>query len=490
LAINSGSAGNGLPGAIINVIEQQGYLERLLRKSLRAKRVLRAAAATRSMEYFDARIGESKTFTRAGAITPSTTALNPANNTGLDNGLTPVSRGFEQWTSYLNEWAGAINLNVLGNETLLGDLYEDDMVELAEAAETSLENVCWLRAMAAYDSGDSFALAAVAAAASVHVDNINGFSTAYATANAPSLGLPQPVSTSNKLAILVISGSSGAVIGSANVQGATADGTNISYMQTGATAYGVSGVLALDAAITCAQGDRIVAMDPNNPSTTVFNPTYKDGSYVIRPLNSGVMVQDAFKMTAANVVAPSIQIPQMVALLSRRQIPRLSNGLYGVAIDATLLGSFYSDNGFQIATQGTFDRSPVFANGIIAKGWGVEFVECSQVPVYQAPAGGFALRHAFAFGADVVSEHPFIGSKNAQTVAARAGDITDSRWIDRIRMITQAPLDRANEVVKMTYKYVGDFQPGTDKASNPFIINTSDFARYKRGVLLQAAAAF
>lgn len=481
---------NGFPDSIQNVIEQQNYLETKLRRSLHAKLVLRKAAAQRALSWFDARIGETKTFTRSNPIAPVTTPLSPGSNSGLDNGLTPINRGFEQWVAQLYEWPNAINLNVLGNETLLGDLYIDNMKEMADGAANSMETVCVTRAVTAYDSGDTWAIAAVDDAATVHVDNINGFTTQYTSTNAPSYGLPQPVSSSNKLAVLIIDGTTGAVKASANVEAFDADGSNVSSMQTGGIAFGVSGTLTLDASISCSEGDRIVAMDPNNPSTSAFNPTYKDGAYVIRPITSGgLMVQNAYQMASTNTVVPSVSVPQMVGLLSRRQVPRLANGLYGCAIDSTLLATFYQDEGFQRATMGTYDKSPVFTNGIIAKGWGVEFVEATQLPVYAAPAGGFALRHAFVFGEDVISEHPFIGAKNAQTIAAKQGDIVDVRWIDRVEFVSQAPLDRLNEVVKLSYKYVGDFEPGTDKGSNPSIVFTSDYCRYKRGVLGQFASS-
>jgi hypothetical protein len=45
-------------------------------------------------------------------------------------------------------------------------------------------------------------------------------------------------------------------------------------------------------------------------------------------------------------------------------------------------------------------------------------------------------------------------------------------------------------VLKFAYDYVGDFQCGTDKASNPNVIQQSDFARFKRAVILQASAPY
>lgn len=482
---------NGFPNAIQNVIEQQNYLETKLRKSLHAKLVLRKAAeANLANNWFEGRIGETKTFTRSNPIAPLIIPLNPAANSGLDNGVTPVNRGFEQWQATLNEYPNAINLNLLGNETLLGDLYIDNMEEMAAAAANSMETLCVQKAMNAYcDFGDTFVTAAVTGT-TIHVDNAYGFQTQYQSSVAPSYGLPAAVSATNKLPVLLLNGSTGAVKGNANVTGVALDTVNTSYMQVGTIAFGFSGNLTLDTSETLAAGDRVVSMDVTNPSTTAFNPVYKDGSAIVRPLVSGTPIQTAYQMTTSNIVAPTAIIPQMVALLARRQVPRLPNGLYGCAIDSTVLAQFYQDQGFQYATMGSYDRSPIFENGIIAKGWGVEFVEATQVPAFTAPAGGFMLRHAFVFGADVISEHPFAGARTAASRAAEIGDLIDTRWVDRVQFITQSPLDRLMQVVKLSYNYVGDFEPGTDKGSNPNIVFTSDFCRFKRGVFGQFAAPF
>lgn len=480
---------NGFPAAIQNVIEQQNYLETRLRRSLHAKYVLRAAAAQKSLQYFDGRIGETKTFTRSNPIAPNITPLNPANNTGLDNGVVIANRGFEQWVSQLYEWPSGLNLNVLGQETLLGDLFVDNLRELAEQAANSLEVVCLQRALTAYDSGDTF-MTAQGSGTSLRVDNLNGFMTQYPAANLPSYGVPQPVSPTNPLPVMFVNGTTQAFLGYSTVIGFTTDVVNLSYMQTGGISFGQSGSLVLSSNPgVLPAGTRVVSMDVNT-SQSVFNPTFKDGSYVVRPINAttGYMEGSAYNMTISDIFVPTIQITQAVALLSRRQVPRLRNGLYGCAIDATILPYLYQDVGFRQATSTRWEQSPVFTRGIVAAGWGVEFIEASQLPVYAAPNGGFPLRHAFVFGEDVISEHPFAAARNARNIAARQGDIVDVRWVDNVEFINQAPLDRLNEVVKMSYKYVGDFQPGTDKGSNPPVVFTSDWCRYKRGELIQVAS--
>jgi hypothetical protein len=264
-------------------------------------------------------------------------------------------------------------------------------------------------------------------------------------------------------------------------------------------AFGASGTVTFDVAPgAVAVGDRIVALDPNAALSSVpptigqtLNPVWKDGSFVVRPLDSSNnMYPTGYAMPATAVMNPSIQLPYAVSILKRRGIPKLPNGLYGCAIDSTLLASFYSDQGFQRATATNWDRGRYFQDGVIAAGWGIEFTEATQLPVYLSPTGGFSLRHAQVFGDGVVSEHPFMGARDAADIVARVGDVADERWVDRIKFRNVAALDDLGQVIKTVYDYVGDFQCGTDKASNPFIVGTSDFARYKRAVTIQAASPY
>lgn len=494
MAIN-GSGTNGLPASITNITEQTNFLETKLRKGMKPKFVFRHSVS-KSVEYFEGRIGETKTFTRSAEIPPTVTPMNPANNSGLDNGITPSNRVFEQWQAQLYLWPGGVNINILGNETQLADLYLDDIEKLGGSAANSLELVCANRLMQAYDTGDTFATAAITGTStSLSVDNIFGFDTQFPfiTASPASYGLPSGVSSTNKLPILIIDQTTGLIKGSANVTAAIAV-ANTSYMNSAGIVNGQSGTLTLDAAVgPVVKGDRVVATDVSNTQTTTgqaFNPTFKDGSTVVRPLASGTPITTAFNMAVTNVVAPSIQIPMAVSILKRRNVPKLKNGLYGCAIDPTLLAQFYQDDNFLKATATRWEQSPVFTDGVIAAGWGVEFTDATQLPVYQAPAGGFALRHAFVFGEDVVAEHPFAAARNAQTRAAGIGDMFDFRWVDRIEFITQAALDRLGQVIKISYAYTGDFRAGTDKGSTPAIVQTTDYNRFKRGILVQASSPY
>jgi len=494
----AGTGGNGFPQSILDTIQQKNYLETLLRASLEPTRVFRPRVIG-PLDWFDARIGETKTFTASALIAPTATALNPANNTGLDNGMTADVRGYEQWVATLNEYPGFIPTNILGQEAFIADIFEDNQKAMAQKAGDSLELLCVLRAMTSYDTGDTFVTVAGTGSPTTYaVDNINGFDTQFLATELPSYPAPTTVSTTNKIAVLLLDKTDGHVKGAANCQLATPDGTNASYMQSGGNAFGRSGVLTVDSSLgSCSVGDRIVAVDAACPTTTgstVFlDPRFKDGSYVVRPLSSNVMRTTAIAMTSADVLNPSVMIPYAVSILKRRRSPKLPNGLYGCAVDSTLLAALYSDTGFQRATATNWDRGAYFTEGVVAAGWGVEFIETTQIPVYAPPAGGgsgFSLRHAFCFGLDVIAEHPFAGAKNAAAIVARVGDVADERWVERIKFRSLAAIDTLGQVIKFAYDYVGDFVPRTDKSSTPKIVFSSDYCRYKRGVILQVAAPF
>src|SRR5690348_9778491 len=83
------------PTAIQNII-QLGFLEREMEEGLDS---ILAYDREAIEETIPARIGESLTRTRKGRIAPTTTALVPsAVNSGLDNGLSPVTFADEQYT--------------------------------------------------------------------------------------------------------------------------------------------------------------------------------------------------------------------------------------------------------------------------------------------------------------------------------------------------------------------------------------------------------
>jgi hypothetical protein len=494
----NGGGGNGFPLPMIDVMEQKLFLERKIREAMLPSYVFRPKNVSAD-DWFDANIGETKTFTARALIAPNINPLNPALNTGLDNGMTADVRSFEQWTATLNRWPGFLPTFVTGDTALIASVYLDNIYAIGQKAGNSLELVCANRLWQAYDSGDTFALAG-ATSTSFHADNCNGFLAQFPSADLPNYKTPSAVSSSNPINVAIVSNSTGDILSLTTVTAVSLDSPSQSYMVGGNQVFGQSGTLTLAASETWSTGDRIVALDPGaslaaNPPTvgSPLNPVFKDGSFVVRPLNgSGNMITTAYAMASTNILNPTQMFPYAASILKRRGVPKLANGLYGCAIDSTLLAQVYQDQGFERATATRWHSSPVFQDGVIAAGWGLEFTEATQVPTYAAPAaaGQFQLRHGLVFGQDVIAEHPFKGAKEASSIVAGIGDVADTRWVDRIKFRTLAAIDTLGDVVKMAYDYQGDFVPRTDKSSNPTIILSSDYMRYKRGVMIQCASAF
>jgi hypothetical protein len=461
---------NNYGAAIGSVIEQIGLLERIFHESLEPNFVYRRAALR---DPVAAHIGETITKSRPALLAPVTTDQNPSSNTGLDNGLTVQLQGFEQYQVTVNLTSGTMDVNLEMEETLIAPLYLEQWEKLAQQAGSSLDTRIAMELHQRYGGGNTYANTANGSSStSLKVDNIYGFQTMFQTSVVtPSAGLPVPVSSTYKLPIKVIAASNGAVQ-TANVIGYTADVSNISTANNNGVVYGASGTLTLDAGVTCAVGDQVVALD---------------GSYIIRP--NGKTTR--FALTSTDVVSLQQFISAKTKLVAR-QIPKFRNGCYVCIVDPFVMAQLYNDPQFIRATQGTWNTSPVFKNGVIAPALGLEFVESALIPSYILPnapatAAGLVARRAIVIGSGCIVDAPFEGA----LIAARKGSgglsVSDMRIVDDIVMVTRPSLDRYGQVVSQTWKWTGGRSVPTDVLSTPLVIPTSDYARYKRAVEIEVA---
>ena len=472
---------NGFPAAISSVIEQPGYLEQLFRNSLHGHFAYRPAAQKEPIKVGN---GETVTKTRPQLLSPKTKPINPATNTGLDNGLTVSNRGFEQFQISLSTYADTLDLSLEQSETLIANLFIDNWDKLAEGAAQTLDSLCAQYLHKAYDSGDTYAISAASSGGtSFEVDNFFGFETNFSLALAPSLGLPQPVSSTNTMPFIVLDGTTGNFKGSGSVTAVSPDTTNVSSGFYGGIAYAASGGLTVTGLTTAvAVGDRIVAMDRNAP-TTAYSPLYKDGATTFRPNGKG----SRYALATTDTLTLPLLASAKAKVASRGTRP-FRNGMYVAIVDEILLAQLASDPAFQIATQGTFGVSPIFQNGVISKTYGIEFVGSTSAPVYTGgPAGAFLARHAIVIGEGALVEGPFEGTERAARQSEAMG-LSNYKITDDIVMITRPGLDRFGDIVSQTYKYTGGFSVPTDKGTNPNVLPTSDWARYKRGVQIECAS--
>jgi hypothetical protein len=466
-----GAIDNFIP-PIQQVIVQQNYLERsfetMLKPNLRYDRIC-------TIDPQEANVGESKTLTRPAILPPVVNDATPtAVGTDLNKGMTDQSATYEQYVVFIGKLHGKMSLSTEMDYTKIKSEYMLNWDRLAGQAGTSLDTRAALRVFQAYDSGNTFALSPNVGA-TVEVDNINGFLTQYTFVGGVANGVPVGVNAGNKLPVLVYAAATPlAPPVAVNVIAATPDnGTggagNGSTAYVGGIAYGQSGTLTFDAVVAIAAGDTIRSVD----ASVVIRPNGKMNRSQL--LGTDTVAFSAFRKASAK--------------MKNRQVPTLPNGLYPCFIDAEMLSDLGDDQAFQRATATQFGKTPYFETGIIAGAFGLEFVETTTNPVY--PIGnGIVARHAVVLGRDAIIKVPFKGSlQAARDAQQRNNSIHDIKITrDGIVLITRNPIDVEADEITQTWRFSGGHVCATDITSTPAAIATTDNARYKRGVMIEAAS--
>lgn len=451
---------NNFPAQIQGVIEQTNFLDRAFQDALEPNLRYRVVAERKVVESGN---GETKTMSRPALIAPDFSALNPANNTGLDNGLTPQSARFEQYQVAISEWAKTFDLSLQEKETLIADMFVQNWELAAQQAATTLDGLASNILHSAYDAGNTFAsAAAVSGATSVAVDNIVGFDTTYGA----NFGLPISVNSSNPVTATVFDGTSGNSKGTITVTAVAADGTNTS---TSATVGGKSGTLTVTATtFAIAKGDTVMA---------------SDGAVVIRPNNKGsryaLGTSDTLTLQMLSAAAQK---------LAARNIPKIKNR-YVALVDPTIMSQLFADQAFQRAIAGGLEDMKLFKDGVYVPMLGLEFVPTTSAPVFGANAGANVARHAVVVGAGALEECPFEGMYTAAKQAMTLGGAVDYRIVKDICMVTRGVIDRKGDTIAQTWKWTGGFVAPTDILSNSNVIRTTDNARYKRAVVIEVGSA-
>ena len=472
-----------------NVIVQKGYLERKFQDALLP---VLGFDKLCEVEPLDARVGEGKTMTRRAILPPITQDVVPTATvfTDLNNGITPQVVTYEQYNVTMAKRRGMMTLDLELNEYTIANEYIKNWEDLGRQAGQSQDLKAAQTLYTAYDSGNTFATANGTVASgtmTVHVDNINGFDTAYSQAIAAgqSPGVPQPVTASNPLAANVIAASNGATI-SVLVVAAAPDGTNTSTGNVAGAAYGRSGNLSIvlptgsSATLAMALGDTLNAVD---------------GAVVLRP--NGKLNRNALISTD---LATLSQLTRAKAKLKMRGVQTLPNGMYACMIDSLLWSDLENDPNFRAATQGSWGQvNSFFANGATSKALGLEFVETNVNPVFAIPGQPYLVeRHALVVGMGCVVKAPSVAFERAAR-QANAEDVdgvdivkagaTNVRFVNGIKLVTRQPLDPEASVVTQTWSLQQGNVAATDITSTPAQIAGTDTARFKRGIMVSFASA-
>ena len=181
--------------AALQPIIQQGFLEREFETALKSRLGYRLIA---DREEFSVGIGETLTKTRAGLKPSVTVPLAASTNTNLDNGLTSTNWGVEQYTISLNFYAATQDLNMVTSRVGIASLFLQNAATNGEQAARSLDELARNALFAPYFGGNTRVITTLGSAgASVEVDDVRGFQTAFSSGVQQTVSATYPLQTSS-----------------------------------------------------------------------------------------------------------------------------------------------------------------------------------------------------------------------------------------------------------------------------------------------------
>jgi hypothetical protein len=432
--------------AVLQPIIQQGFLEREFQESLRAKLGFRSVA---DRVPFPNGVGETITKTRAGLLAIPAGPLVPSSNTNFDNGLTTQNWGVEQYTLTINEYAATIDLNTVTEKVGIVSQFAMNASRLGEQAFRKLDTLA-LNALRDTYMGGNTAVKTTNGSAStaVKVDDIRGFQTTF-----DATGRVVSVSGSNPLSVTV-----GADVYSLIT--VTADGSNVS---SAAAQGGISGTLTFSANVTT--GDATAG----NPVISAIAPT------VLRP--NGRTTTGALQTGDTLLMVDTIL--DAASTMRDNVVPDI-DGAYNCFLSNRQLQGLFADNDFKTLFRGAY-QSEEYRQGSILELMGVRFIPVNNI-VPPQNVGGNQVFRAMLCGQGALIEGDFAGQDAEDT----DNPLSVKNEADGVTMITRAPMDRLQETIAQSWKWIGGFCVPSDTTANPSVIPTATNSAYKRAIVLES----
>jgi hypothetical protein len=428
------------PAALVPII-QTNYLEKKFYEALRAKLAFRAVA---TREPFPARDGETYTKTRTGLRPAQITPLVPsAANANFDNGLTSSVPGVEQYTISIAQYADTVDLNIAQDTVGIASQFVMNGEQLAESAIRTLDTLACNALFNAYLGGNT-RITASATTTTPAVDDIRGFQNVWVN------GVLTPVSGTNPLTVTI----NGA---SKSVTAATPDGSNVSTAPGG-----ISGTLTI-ASTAVVSGQAVIA----STAPSIVRPN-------ARATTAALTTGDTLPMITG--------VLQAVTNLRMNNVPTIG-GAYNCYLDPQQLQGLFSDTAFQTVFRGAYE-SREYKQGEVFTLMGVRFIPNNLSP-QQAAFGSVptAVHRAIVCGAGALIE----GDASAAMAANEAGNpLSHISYVDGIKMVTRAPMDRLQQIVAQSWNWIGGFCVPSDTTVSSTVLPTATNAAYKRAVVVES----
>ncbi|MEV6696231.1 hypothetical protein AB0M68_03585 [Streptomyces sp. NPDC051453] len=410
--------------APIRAMMQNGLLDRVFLEAMRPEFIFPALA---DPEPWQGGLGDTKTMTRKGLMTPATTAI-----TGSDTSA--ATYGIEQWSVTMDQYGQAVDTNMLTSSMALSSKFLADVQTLGINAGQSLNQIARNKLYGAYSGGRTWVDTAGSSDTSMVVNSVAGFTTVLVN------GVPTPVSASNPLAVTVE--------GVAN----TVTGVNAGTR-----------TLTLGTARADVVGDYVIS---SNAPTTVRSTG-----------------DTAYDLTTSNI-ATFAMFRAAVTRLRKMNVPTVG-GYYVAHVDPDTEAQLFSDADFKQALQGRVD-SPIYTDLSIGRFGGIDWVRNNECPTINAGTTGTVVVHRpIVLGAGALVAAPFEGIGDLLR-GTGVEDVPDISMIEaapgvQVARIVRPPQDRLQQTLSTSWSWVGDYGVPSDSLAN------NDAALFKRAVVLEHA---
>jgi hypothetical protein len=447
----------------IRALVQDGILERAFHDALFPRLLYRGEAAP---VIFPGNVGDSMFFTGTGLIPPNGQPIVP--------GQDPIPQTYteEQWNAIVQQYAQTIDTHMPTSIVAIANLFLRNAQQLGLAAGQTLNRIVRNRMFNAALSGNTVASASGAATTSLPVVRLNGFTRS----RRPDLALGSPVQFSvvtgnNPLPINIIHAG---VPLSVNV---------IGFSSTNPGDEVGPGTLTLDVAQTFSSRDPVIS---NDASVLVR----VGGGNSIDSINAGSLLT----MQA---------VRSAVSRMRQENVPEHTDGAFHCHLDPTSESEIFADPEWQRLHTSLPDyfmykqfgigyilgvaffrntESPLketvgdkSGNYILTDPFPGELLNASSVPVHRALfTGQGGIMEYYIDLALLLTEAGVTGKVGEPRISNNGIEVNT----ERIQLLLRSPLNRLQDLVSASWKFMGDWPIRTDAT-------TGDAARYKRFVAIE-----
>lgn len=439
----------------VRAIVQDNLLERAFHDALFPRLLFRGEATPQS---WPAGVGDTMVFTAPG--------LMPVDLRPLAPGVDPLPQSYpvEQWTAQLHQYAGTIDTNMPTSMVAIVNMFMRNAHQLGLQGAQTMNRLVRNKMHNAALSGWTVADGAQGPVTVLRVKRLNGLTTAR---NPNVVGASvvrfDTVSSSNPLGVKVFDQAGPAEV-SRNIIAYTPDtpGDDIG-----------PGTVTLSAAVTVL--DRAYL--------------YSDDATAITRSGGG------FKVDAVTGQLPTLSdIRSTIANFWQQSVPEHADGRFHCHMDPVSQAKIFDDDEFQRLLTALPDYY-MYRQFALGEMLNTVFFRNAESPVASTVKGGltatFTLDDPYAgelFANGLPGGNPahrmlftaqggiyeyYSDLANLLTEAGITGKVADPRIVnngievfsDRIQLVIRAPLNRTQDMVATTWKFIGDWPVRTDAAS-------------------------